>query len=235
MLAMPTIDLSLAIQGTTIPLDYGYALFGALSRVVPQIHDDRRIGVHPIRGIRREPGRLTLVPQSRLRLRMPSDEISAYLALVGTGIDLDGSRLMVGFPRVLRGPEGPERTLEAVRVEPLRPAVEVWSRLVTLGQIREPEAFGESLRRQLAGLGVAAEPSFLPSTDPRGRGGPERRVLRIKGRKVVGFPIRISGLTAEESLIVQSEGLGSRRRMGCGLFVPVPNRRPEANTTDAGG
>jgi CRISPR-associated protein Cas6 len=68
---MPTIDLSLAIKGTTIPLDYGYALFGALSRIVPQIHGDRRIGVHPIRSIRQEPRRLTLVAQSRLRVRMP--------------------------------------------------------------------------------------------------------------------------------------------------------------------
>jgi hypothetical protein len=220
---MPIIDLSLALKGSSIPLDYGYALFGALSRIVPDIHGDRRIGVHPIRGIRRDPKRLTLVPQSRLRLRMPSDEISTYLALVGTGLDLDGSRVMIGFPRVIRGPEGRGRSEAAVRIEPLRPAVEVWSRLVTLGQIREPGAFEESLRRQLAGLGVAAEPSFLPSTDPRGRTGPERRVLRIKGRKVIGFPIRISGLTAEESLIVQEYGLGSRRRMGCGLFVPVPS------------
>lgn len=231
---MPFIDLSLAIRGTSIPLDYGYALFGAISRLVPQIHGDRRIGVHPIRGLRREPRRLTLVPQSRLRLRMPSEEISTYLALVGTGLDLDGSRLMVGFPQVIRGPEGRGRAVEAVRVESLRPAVEVWSRLVTLGQIREPAAFEESLRRQLSGLGVAAEPSFLPSTDPRGRGGPERRVLRIKGRKVVGFPIRVSGLTAEESLVVQTEGLGSRRRMGCGLFVPVPPRGASgADTTRA--
>lgn len=221
---MPIIDLSLAIKGNTIPLDYGYALFGALSRIVPEIHGDRRIGVHPIRGIKREPKRLTLVPQSRLRLRMPSEEISRYLALIGIELDLDGSRLMIGFPQVHRGHEGRGRTEEAVRVEPLRPAVEVTSRLVTLGQIKEPAEFEESLRRQLAGLGVAAEPSFFPSTDPRGRGGPERRVLRIKDRKIVGFPIRISGLTADESLIVQSEGLGSRRRMGCGVFVPVPDR-----------
>jgi hypothetical protein len=35
----------------------------------------------------------------------------------------------------------------------------------------------------------------------------------------VGFPLRIDGLTAEESLIVQEHGVGSRRRMGCGVFV----------------
>jgi CRISPR-associated protein Cas6 len=222
---MPIIDLSLAIKGTSIPIDYGYALFSALSRIVPNLHGDRRIGVHPIRGIREHPKRLTLVRQSRLRLRMPLEEISTYLALVGNEIDLEGSRLMIGFPPIVRGTEGRRHAEEAVRVEPLCPSAELSSRLVTLGKISEPAAFEESLRRQLDGLGVAAEPGFLPSTDPRGRGGPERRVLRIKGRAIVGFPIRISGLTAEESLIVQENGLGSRRRMSCGLFVPVPSRR----------
>lgn len=222
---MPTIDLSLAVRGTTIPIDYGYPLLSALTRVVPQLHGDRRIGVHPIRGIRQGPGRLTLVPQSRVRIRMPTEEIPTYLALVGIEVDLDGSRLMIGLPQVIRGPGGERRIEEAIRVEPLRPSAELSSRLVTIGQISEPAEFEESLRRQLVRLGVAAEPSFLPSTDPRGRGGPGRRILRIKGKRIVGFPVRISELTAEESLIVQEHGVGSRRRMGCGLFVPAPSRR----------
>jgi Cas6 Crispr len=225
---MPIIDLAFAIDGTTIPLDYGYGLFSALCRIVPQIHGDRRIGVHPIRGIRQEPRRLTLVPQSRLRLRMPIEEIATYLALVGTEIDLDGSRLRVGFPDNVRGPDGSRHKVEPIRVEQLRPSSELSSRLVTIGQISESSAFEESLRRQLVGLGVAAEPSFLPSTDPLHRGGPARRVLRIKQRMIIGYPIHITGLTAEESLIVQEHGLGSRRRMGCGLFVPIPWGRRDA-------
>src|SRR5919112_1257332 len=67
---MSVIDLAFELRGTAIPLDYGYALFSALCRVVPELHGDRGVGVHPIRGVRRAPGRLTLVPQSRLRLRM---------------------------------------------------------------------------------------------------------------------------------------------------------------------
>ena len=159
---------------------------------------------------------------------MPAEEIATYLALVGTEIDLDGSRLRVGIPRTVPGPDGKRRTVEAIRVEQLRPSAELSSRLVTIGQISESSAFEESLRRQLTGLGVAAGPNFLPSTDQLNRGGPARRVLRIKQRMIVGYPILISGLTAEESLIVQEHGLGSRRRMGCGLFVPVPSGRMDA-------
>ena len=200
---MPTIDLAFELSGTTIPLDYGYALFSALSRVVPALHGDRRVGVHPIRGVRLAPRRLTLVPQSRLRLRLPSEEVATYLALAGSTLDLDGDRMMVGIPRV----------------EPLRPAASLVSRLVTIGRLIEPGPFEESIRRQLRSLGVSAEPSFVPESSPSRAGLPTRRVLRIKGRRIVGYALRVDGLTAEESLIVQEHGLGSRRRMGCGVFV----------------
>lgn len=200
---MPTVDLSFALEGATIPLDYAYGLYSALCRVVPTLHGDRRIGVHPVRGVKLERGRLTLVPQSRLRLRMPSGEIGTYLALGGERLDLGGSFLRIGIPRS----------------EPLRPSSRLTSRLVTIGHRSEPEEFLDSVSRQLSGLGVRAGASFLPSPDPARPGEPCRRIVRIKGRKIVGYAVRIEGLTAEESLAVQEHGLGSRRRMGCGLFV----------------
>ena len=202
---MPIIDLAFELTGTTIPLEYGYGLFSAICRVVPQLHGDRSVGVHPIRGIRLQPRRLTLVPQSRLRLRLPSEEIASYLALAGSRLDLEGAVLSIGIPRV----------------ETLRASTSLASRLVTIGRLIEPEAFEESVHRQLASFGVSATASLVPSTDPSRVGQPTRRVLRIKGRKIVGYAVRVDGLTAEESLMVQENGLGSRRRMGCGVFVPL--------------
>jgi CRISPR-associated protein Cas6 len=202
---MPVIDLAFELRGTSIPLDYGYDLFAALCRVVPGLHGDPRVGVHPIRGIRLEPRRLTLVPQSRLRLRLPSEEIATYLALAGTRLELDGNFLSVGIPRV----------------ELLRPAANLVSRLVTIGHHLDPELFVASARAQLARLGVAAELGLVPSSDPDRPDQPVRRVIRIKGRKIIGYAVCVTGLTAEESLTVQENGLGSRRRMGCGVFWPL--------------
>lgn len=206
---MPVIDLAFGLKETVIPIDYGYALFGAISRVVPLIHGDRRIGVHPIRGVHLQPRRMTLVPASKLRLRLPSEEVANYLALAGSTLDLDGDRLEVGIPRV----------------ESLRPSPSLSARIVTIGQIKDPEPFLATARRQLETLGVAASPEFLPDPHPDRRGHPTRRVIRIKGKRIVGYPIQITGLTAEESLTVQENGLGSRRRMGCGVFVPVGDGR----------
>ncbi len=78
---MPIIDLSFVLVGTTFPLDHGYSLFSAICRVVPGLHGDRRIGVHPIRGRQTAPGVLTLDDRSRLKLRLPSQRMSPRSSL----------------------------------------------------------------------------------------------------------------------------------------------------------
>jgi CRISPR-associated protein Cas6 len=90
---------------------------------------------------------------------------------------------------------------------------------VTIGHRMEPEEFLTGANRQLTEMGVNPRAEFLPSPDPRYAGQPSRRVLLVKGRKVVGYPLVVVGLEAGESLRLQEAGLGSRRRMGCGVFV----------------
>jgi hypothetical protein len=55
--------------------------------------------------------------------------------------------------------------------------------------------------------------------------------VAIDDRKVVGFSLRVTGLTPEQSIKVQEQGIGGRRRMGCGLFRRsekelTPDQRP---------
>ena len=95
------------------------------------------------------------------------------------------------------------------------------SRLVTIGRHVDPEQFVAGVRGQLAGLGVAAELGLVPSSDPGRSDKPARRIIRIKGRRLVGYAVRVTGLTAEEALTIQEQGLGSHRRMGCGVFLPL--------------
>jgi len=201
---MPVIDLSFVLVGTTIPLDHGYALFSALCAVVPALHGDRRAGVHPVRGRQTAPGILSLTNWSRLKLRLPSEEIAPYIALAGKEIDLEGHRLRVGIPRV----------------EGLVPTASLASRLVTFRNALTPESFDVDVRRELDRMQIAGTAQLVPSTRPKFSGQPLRRVLRIKDRRVVGYSLRVVGLRAEESIRLQEEGLGGRRRMGCGVFVP---------------
>ena len=48
---MSTVDLAFALVGTRpIPSDHSYLLYASLSRLVPAIHSENGIAVHPIRG-----------------------------------------------------------------------------------------------------------------------------------------------------------------------------------------
>jgi CRISPR-associated protein Cas6 len=202
--AMAVIDLSFVLVGRTIPLDHGYALFSALSRIVPELHGDRRVGVHPIRGRQSAPGVLSLTERSRLKLRMPAERVAPYLVLAGSALDLDGDRVSVGIPRV----------------EALCPAALLTSRLVTIGRLTDPGPVLESLRAQMAELGIDGTLTLFPSTNPKRAGELTRRVIRIKGKRLVGYAVGVRGLDEQSSVNLQEHGLGSHRRMGCGLFLP---------------
>lgn len=191
---MPHIDLAFRVIGTTVPVDHGYALYAAISRLVPALHATREVAVHPIRGRYRGEGELALLPPSRLTLRLPAHGIPSYLPLAGTVLALEGHPLRVGVPDV-RG---------------LHPAATLYARLVTIKGFMEPGPFLEAARRQVQDMEVVADLQVG-----------KRRTLCVKGTQVVGFEVLAAHLSAEDSVHLQEVGIGGRRRMGCGVFVPL--------------
>jgi len=202
------VDLSFPLLGKALPLDHGYALYAALCRFLPRLHEHKTVGVHPIWGDAAGDGLLRVAARSCLRIRTPTDLIAEFLPLAGKVLELDGHALRLGVPRVLA----------------LRPAAVLAARLVTIKGFTEPADFLDASRRQLDALGVSRQAAIEIPSAPAGRahaGEPLRRVLRIKDRTVVGFAVRVLHLTAEESITLQEHGLGGRRHMGCGIFVPL--------------
>jgi CRISPR-associated protein Cas6 len=45
--------------------------------------------------------------------------------------------------------------------------------------------------------------------------------MTVAGKRVVGYSVRVAGLSAEQSFRLQSAGLGGKRAMGCGIFRPT--------------
>lgn len=190
---MPYVDLAFRLNGATVPVDHGYALYAALSRMLPEIHEARNVGVHPIRGIYGGNGELQLADFSRLVLRLPDEEIRSYLKLAGKRLEVDEHSLSVGVPEIRM----------------LLPVASLRARLVTIKGFLEEEDFLEAAKRQLEQLAVNGQ-AHLGA----------RRTFRIKDKQVIGFEMGVSQLTAEESLKLQEQGLGGRRKVGCGVFVP---------------
>ncbi|HMW02951.1 MAG TPA: type I-MYXAN CRISPR-associated protein Cas6/Cmx6, partial [Acidobacteriota bacterium] len=110
----------------------------------------------------------------------------------------------------------------------LKPVTSVWSRTVVI-KLSESEKqkvtptremFLESLKKQIESLGVKGTVKIESSLDSQGREA-GRKILNIKGKLVVGYTVTVSGLSGEDSIKLQESGLGGRRKMGCGVFVPA--------------
>jgi CRISPR-associated endonuclease/helicase Cas3 len=101
------------------------------------------------------------------------------------------------------------------------PSATLAARLVTFKNAEDPEQFLATARIKLTELGVQGEPAIplLPSGSRAGEC--QRRVVRLKGRTIVGYALLVSGLSTSDSIRLQEVGLGGRTRMGCGFFLPA--------------
>ncbi|MGI8548737.1 MAG: type I-MYXAN CRISPR-associated protein Cas6/Cmx6 [Gemmatimonadaceae bacterium] len=204
------VDLIFPAVGSPVPVNHGYALYAAVSRVVPGIHSAAGVGIFPIQGTFNG-GRLHLNTSSSVRIRLPAERLPMLLPLAEAVIEIDGHRLRLGTPRV----------------HALIPAPTLISRLVLIkiahtgerGGVT-PDSFLAAARKQLVALSVAAEPAIPLVSSGLHAGEPQRRIVRVKEQTHAGYAMVVEGLTADESIRLQEAGIGGRRLIGCGLFLP---------------
>lgn len=201
------VDVEFPVRGRRLASDHGYSLYAALSGALPALHGASWLGVHPIRGDRRVDGAITLKRGSRLSLRVPADKIGELVPLTGAHLHVGPDELWLASPTI----------------RPLVPAPSLDAKVVVVKVTTAPRAAGGALdkgrleslvraelMRQLERIGARADLAFMG-----------RRELRVAGRRVVGFSVRLRGMDEASSLAVQREGLGGKRRMGCGVFAPT--------------
>ncbi len=224
---MHTVDVEFGVAGNTIPADHAYVLYGAIARAIPAIHapekaadvsnlDERiqHVSIHPINGRLCGGRKLAISRASRLRLRIPAERIAEVLLLSGMTLTLGSDVITVGV----------------VSIRPLSPLPNLRSRLVTIKNHQAPETFLLAAQEQLRTMRIQGMASLISRTNGHSHEGSSgdlgercpyiRRTVRISDKEIVGFALRVTGLSAEESLDLQEKGLGGRRRMGCGIFVP---------------
>ncbi|MEA1866983.1 MAG: type I-MYXAN CRISPR-associated protein Cas6/Cmx6 [Thermodesulfobacteriota bacterium] len=187
------VDLRFHVFGQSVKVDHGYALFAAISRVLPEFHEAGDVGLRLIRGRYMGNGQLNISPVSNLVFRLPVSKVAEYINLAGKTLDLDGHQLRIGVPNS----------------QALVPATALYSHIVTTKNGNDQKRFEEEIKRQMETL------------DCRGRlSVGKRKTFKLHGKQVVGYSVLVSELTAEESITLQEHGLGGRRKMGCGFFEP---------------
>jgi CRISPR-associated protein Cas6 len=178
-----------------IPCDHNYILYASISKIIPSIHEADDTGIHSINGFYTGNGEIQFNAKSQLVFRTNVSRIPELLPLAGTQLNLGGCTVLLGVPRLFT----------------LTYHSSLWSRIVSIKGFMEPSIFLEAIHRQLEILGI--DPSIQVKIG-------KLRTLIIKDKKVVGFQVSLDGLNEKDSIQIQSIGLGGRRKMCCGLFIP---------------
>lgn len=193
------VDLFFSITSqTNIPVDHAYSLYGALCQVMPALHEYIKIYIHPITGKYVGDGLLSINKFSHMRFRCKEQDVSKWLSIAGMHLSVNGCDLLVGAPTA----------------EQLISAPVLRSKFVTTRNGLDENRFRQELARQMADGKVVGEAHILA-----------RKTMTIKEKKVVGFEVVVSDLDADSSLRLQEHGLGGRKKMGGGFFLPFSPKR----------
>jgi CRISPR-associated protein Cas6 len=208
----PYVDLVFPLEGQLLPLDCGYIVYSALSRICPALHELENISIHPIAGIPQSNKQLRLTKSSKMQIRIPMDLIpSVYEFLAGQTFAIGDNQFHLGIPDY----------------HALIPCPSLYSRLVIIRRSQQPQSFLNAAQRQLESLGIKGNIALIT----RANGEPQKRQLTIENRTgtfaLKGFGVKISDLSEEDSLTLQQYGIGGKQKMMCGVFVPSSRNKKE--------
>ena len=199
------LDLVFPLKGKLLPLDNGYLVYSALSRLCPNIHELDDIAIHPIAGKPNRYKQLKLTQRSKLKIRVSLEQIpSIYQFLVEQTFKIGASQFHIGIPEY----------------KALTPASSLYSRLVIIRPHRKPEDFIAAAQRQLEQLEITGKINLLQKSN----GQLQCRQLTLRKKEgtfpLIGYGVEVTDLSESDSIKLQQQGIGGKRKMMCGIFVP---------------
>ncbi|TBR56600.1 type I-MYXAN CRISPR-associated protein Cas6/Cmx6 [Westiellopsis prolifica IICB1] len=201
----PFVELCFPVRGKYLPADQNYGLYAACVHVIPEIRQQTALSILTIPGFADKQGKILLTEQSCLRIRVPIPQIPLIYQLAGKSIRIGIHEIQIGIPEIFT----------------LKPAKTLKSRIVVIKGYSEPESFLNAAQRQLDNLEISGKLSI--PVDKKGE--LSRKTLKVKRYTIVGFTTEISELSDEDSLKLQQWGIGGKRHLGCGYFLPYKGGR----------
>ncbi|OFZ69006.1 MAG: type I-MYXAN CRISPR-associated protein Cas6/Cmx6 [Betaproteobacteria bacterium RBG_16_56_24] len=185
------IDMLFDLDGGTLPAAYPFALWAALIRCVPQLAEEKSVGVLPLRGIGNNE-ELLLPKRAKLAMRLPAT-LANHVAshLTGQQLDITGNTVRLG----------------AAKARPIQPYPTIHAQLVTGAS--DEVLFMEDINKQMGALGVTGK--LICG---------KRLAINGGQKSIQGYSLVLHDLRAEASLQLQYLGLGEDRQFGCGIFIP---------------
>ncbi len=197
-----SVDCVFRLRGKTLPADHAYAIAEALFAHAPWLDEAENLGVQLIAAMEEGNGWaadngpeaiLYLPRRARLVLRLPRALLEQAAALQDCELDVAGHRLH------LENVETREFSLLATQYA---------RHIVT--EMEDEEAFLSQIARELQEMGVACRKMLC---------GRERSIKTPSGL-LRTRSLMLADLSKEDALVIQQQGIGPQRHLGCGFFVP---------------
>jgi CRISPR-associated protein Cas6 len=126
---------------------------------------------------------------------VPERYFDAALSLEGKNLAVAGNEMLVG----------------AVEKRSLSTITTIYSRyLVFSNDPQAEEQFMDNAMQALQAMSVRPE-KMLPGRE---------KTIQMPGKMLKTRSLMITGITVEESLRIQQQGLGLHQHLGCGIFLP---------------
>ncbi|MBF2096983.1 MAG: type I-MYXAN CRISPR-associated protein Cas6/Cmx6 [Gloeomargaritaceae cyanobacterium C42_A2020_066] len=202
----PIVDFCLPLRGNSFPADHNYGLYAALVHLAPEFREMPDLAIHTAAGLGDGQGVIRLAAYSHLTIRAPMQVAPVVYRLAGKTIRVGKHEVQLGIPKVSM----------------LSPVARLKARIVTIKATEqtntmEPEGFLKAAQRQLERMSIKGNVNIPKDSKNQYI----RKTLKIKTHTIVGFTTVIEDLSEDDSLKLQAQGLGGRRHMGCGFFLPA--------------
>jgi CRISPR-associated protein Cas6 len=196
-------DLLFKIKCHTLPVDHAWPLSEAIQRELPWFSDESLAGLHLIYGAdsgngweRPQGGAdlLYLSRRTRLALRLPKHRVEDARALSGKTLQIQGNRLEIG--------DSHTRSLATTATLYCR-------HLVTEIEMVEDE-FMQVVVTKLQEMNIRFKKILCGKS----------KSFATPDGDLPTQSLMVAGLTLEDAITLQQQGLGPHRNRGFGLFVP---------------
>ncbi len=175
-----------------MPIDHGWVLYQALTRLAPWIAEEDMLGIHPVHGANTGAGELILNRRAKLVIRSPAGRLEDVARL-------EGQAFVVGTQSLRLGKS---------RIKPLTLHTPLYAHTVCTGSDDET-TFTRNVISGLDAMNISTR--FIC-------GRPQKF---FDGEKIAtGYSLMLHGLPIAHAIQVQQQGLGLHRKLGCGIFIP---------------
>jgi CRISPR-associated protein Cas6 len=205
-------DLVFDIKSRCLPVDHAYPLSQAISKTLPWFEQESQAGLHLIHNAESGSGWnppdspdaiFYLSRRTKLTLRLPQHRIADAQTLSGMTLDVAGYSIEIGSAK--------QKSFLQMPV--------VFARYIQADPEEDEEAFLDTLVAEMQEKGINCRKALCGKTHR----------FKMPDGELFTRRLMIADLKPEESIILQEQGLGDGKKIGCGLFMPHKDIKPVSN------